>query len=573
MKPRPTVNHHLGPNRQASGGTRQWGRWDSSRASPNRRHHSIPTVADHAGVRHTSSVIIVNVSLCDTIYWRCHVGFGTYYKVSKHSPPSATELLVAATSRVRPTPGRTPWNYGWCVETYRQSDKAAIKTPSGVVSIDAEGVRALEAAAGLLLRDSRIRERWEEEEFWGFIASLVATAAVSSQPANFINENVDRLRNTGPALTMHLIANVTWSGPPLAIGDVVLGAANDEFVKLVNDEAKKRPKMDSSGAESWLKDQIHPRLSDKDSATPVAIASWTIGQAELAHREAARKLDDVVNLCLLLENDLDSHQIYRRGATNRPGIRGLTLDRGAIERGLNPGARIELASQPVIITEIFGDSRNFHWFNAEPLPLGTLLLQGHLRQALASCLTGDPISNKVRLAARWFGEAHYSLQNDDTALALGVAMDALLSAHRTLPGSAMADRFALLESDAAERRTRVQKYLELYSVRSSVAHGGQSSKLENPALLHAYFDAVRWAAHRLLILREKFALSSLKELDDLFDDLRLGAKTWPPDEIGKEGLDATASPIQQCADTTKNANKMHTNEENSPNRVVATPID
>jgi len=63
---------------------------------------------------------------------------------------------------------------------------------------------------------------------------------------------------------------------------------------------------------------------------------------------------------------------------------------------------------------------------------------------------------------------------DDAALALGVAMDALLSGQRAMPGSALADRFAMLADDPLQRRNLVAEYLASYQVRSSVAHGGRS---------------------------------------------------------------------------------------------------
>jgi hypothetical protein len=174
-----------------------------------------------------------------------------------------------------------------------------------------------------------------------------------------------------------------------------------------------------------------------------------VGQDWKALEETERQLRNIVDLALLLERDLNGHKIYRRGETNRPGIRGLTLDRGAIESNLEGSATLELAASQLTITEV-GDIRSFNWFSAEPLPLDTLLDQSYLREAVQSCLKDDPISNRVRVAARWFAEAHYTLADDDAALALGVAMDAMLTGQNNLPGSAMADRVAMLEERSCE---------------------------------------------------------------------------------------------------------------------------
>jgi len=105
-------------------------------------------------------------------------------------------------------------------------------------------------------------------------------------------------------------------------------------------------------------------------------------------------------------------------------------------------------------------------------------------------------------------------------------MDALLSGQRALPGSAMADRFALLDANPHQRRERVKSYLEFFRVRSSVAHGGRSSRLDQGDFVRQYQDAVRWAARRALALRDEFEPSSETQVDELFDALRLGSRMW-----------------------------------------------
>jgi hypothetical protein len=187
----------------------------------------------------------------------------------------------------------------------------------------------------------------------------------------------------------------------------------------------------------------------------------------------------------------------------------------------------EPASVPLHVDALEGERWHIRLIAAEPFPLGELMNQEYLHEAVTSCLKQNPISNRIRVAARWFAEAHYSIADDDAALALGVAMDSMLTGQRALAGSVMADRFALLAEDPRDRRERAKTYLDYYSVRSSVAHGGRSSKLDQDDFIESYLEFVRWAAWRLLAVQDTFAPSSEKEIDALFDDLRWGIRTWP----------------------------------------------
>jgi len=90
----------------------------------------------------------------------------------------------------------------------------------------------------------------------------------------------------------------------------------------------------------------------------------------------------------------------------------------------------------------------------------------------------------------------------------------------------MADRFALLNEDPEIRRKLVAEYKKYYGVRSSVAHGGRSSKLDASGFLANYKASVQWAAWRSLALRDKFAVSSEMDVDTLYDDLRWGVRSW-----------------------------------------------
>lgn len=439
---------------------------------------------------------------------------------------SINQLLANAVSQLRPCPDRKPWNYGWQLDSYRHSGQAALAGFDGPVTLNEEGIEAYELATQTLLRERSIGDRWEAEEFWGLLGSLIVAASQTRDPLDFIERSVNHLRSVGPALTVTLIANVSWEGPPIAIGEAVVGYANPELIAFINSSAAGRCTVDEDEGSQWLVSQVQPRLTAVPNENPVALATWSVGQSNLAYAESDRQLRNIVDLCVMLERDLRQYKVYRRGGINRPGTRGLTIDRGAVERGLSKASRLELASQPLITSSLNMGRQSVRWYSAEPLPLGVLLRQPYLSDAVRACTKDDPIYNRLRVAARWFAEAFYTEAPDDAALALGVALDALLSGQQSLSGSVMADRFAFLSEHPDQRRERVKTYLELYGVRSSVAHGGQSSKLSNNAFLGDYQAAVHWAAWRLLALRESFAPKSPKEVDELFNDLRWGAVRW-----------------------------------------------
>lgn len=433
--------------------------------------------------------------------------------------------ILCAAEQVQEVPDREPWDYGWCVLKYRRSDRAALSGPHGSVTIPSEVLRGWEDAVQQLLREPAIQARWDKEEFWGIIGSLTVAAHYHQSPSAMLMSGLHRLRAAPQTLTLQLVANVTWGEPPMAFGDVVLGKADKNFLHLVNEHAGVRRTVPDEEADRWLEQQIRPRLSH-GRTHPVALASWTPGQSFLALAQAERKLRDLVDLTVLLERDLPHFEVFRRGTTNRPGIRGLTLERGSVETRMKEDPwSLELASTPVLFNAL-GAASPVHWHGAEPVPLGAMLAQSYLRHAVSSCLGGGPLSLSIRVAARWFSESHFAEELDFSVLALGVSMDALLGGKRVLPGSALADRYALLSEAPTERRDRRKEFNEFYSIRSAIAHGGASSKVEQGEFINRYQSAVCDAAWRIIALRDQFRPQSDKGVDDLFDDLRLGVRSW-----------------------------------------------
>ena len=234
---------------------------------------------------------------------------------------SITDLLAFAATHVVPTPGREPWGYGWAFPDYRHSDRAALEGCDGPVTFSDSGISAFEEAVTRLLKEQKIRARWDIERFWGDVASMVVTAFQKSDINKFIDRYVASLRTVGPTLTVQLIANVVWNQPPMLIGNTVLGNANMIFMDFVNSSAGKRPRISGKSAEKWLYKEVQPRISGEGDGPPAAMACWTVSQATLAERESERNLRDIVDLTILLEHDLQAYKVYHRGGTNRPGAR------------------------------------------------------------------------------------------------------------------------------------------------------------------------------------------------------------------------------------------------------------
>jgi hypothetical protein len=441
----------------------------------------------------------------------------------QRSDPVQRNLELAVTHVVA-APEREPWTYGWAYEDYRQSEKAAFDGPSGPLSMSAEGLDAFEKAMNVLLKEADVRKRWSGEELWGLLATMTGVAREREDPKSFVRGALRRIREAPQALSVVLIANASWSGPPMEVAGMVVGHADQEFLDEVCRLGGSRLTPDASLGERWLREQVEPRLNDKSVAVPVALASWGWGQSHRATEEVERHVRNLVDLCLLLESDLKGHQLYRRGATNRPGVRGLTLDRGAVGAYLRGPGQLELSSQPLVVQDL-GGRAPVQWYGVEPLPLGNLLAQPALQQSVVESFGDDLIASRLRVAARWFAESHYTSEHDDAALALGVALDAMLSGKDALPGSALADRFAMLEPVPDKRAERVKTHLNLYKVRSSVAHGGASSSL-NADFISSFVSEVQWVAQRLLALRVQFAPVSESDIKTCFDEFRWGIRTW-----------------------------------------------
>jgi hypothetical protein len=224
----------------------------------------------------------------------------------------------------------------------------------------------------------------------------------------------------------------------------------------------------------------------------------------------------------MFSDRLDEHGIYSlRGSTNRPGVRGIALDRGALGDLLAETGSAELAARVLTITS-WGAGNNFMWTSASPMPLDGLL-DADLLSLLGDLLAADDaIAQRLRVAARWYARAFWAGAEDDAALAVSVALDSLLTGKDAVPGAVSKGRFALLERDPAARGTRFDRYEQVYKVRSAVAHGGDATRpLARIGGARSILEDARWTARQLLALRQ---ISTPKD-DAAFREL-WGAVQW-----------------------------------------------
>lgn len=453
-------------------------------------------------------------------------------------PPKSVEalLLEAAISIRKVTSTDKPWVYGWSIEGYRRTAAATLPSKSGSVGMEPDGVQSYERAVGMLLSEKIIRERWDSEEIWGLVATLVVSAWESTSASGRIASGLSKLRSNLETLVVIPIANVTWDSAPMTLAGNVVGVLDDHFVEIVARESDGRPDLSSASAQKWISLQTVPmRLSritkDENSKRDVVVAAvWAKREMTSANDYADEWIEALCCLALLAQEDLSELELWSlRGAYNRPGTRGIVLDRRSVNDAFSSisGGESELTSQPFLESAEFGTSETVHWLNADPVPLDKLIALGNRDHWLENALKGqDPICKRLRVAARWHAEAHWTDNGINAVLALGVALDALVGSQSALPGRVMAQRFAHLDPNPECRKERITRYNDLYSVRSSVAHGGESSQINEMGFVREFASEVRWAARRLTEFASRFAVQTEKQMDSVFEDLSLGVQSW-----------------------------------------------
>jgi hypothetical protein len=155
--------------------------------------------------------------------------------------PSLLELVAAGRT---PVPDAKPWDHGWCVSDYRHSADAAATGPGVPVRLSPAAVGALEEAMQELLRRDSVARSWDSDQLWGTVVSAVATLPfklADAERVRRINERLEMILAPGPTFVAFELANVAWTGPPLVVGDAVIGLVGEAWFAAIKEHAKGRP--------------------------------------------------------------------------------------------------------------------------------------------------------------------------------------------------------------------------------------------------------------------------------------------------------------------------------------------
>lgn len=464
-------------------------------------------------------------------------------------------LLLEAAQNRQIAPDADPWEYGWSVESYRRSANPAAPSPQGPVAFSQSGVVALEGAVSALLKDTRIRNSWAEDDLWRMTVSAVATIPLdfSNKLLNaIVAHRVGNILKPGPTLVAFAVANATWQGPPVQIGEAVFGQIGPEWFSIASALANYNRLFDTEDAKRWSEEiesstcgtppdseeeESHKHqpgghcgaVFPRDIGIPKATVFATRSRFQLSRAEehASERFNDIIDLALLLEAGEPEDAKTSRPVFSRPARRGVTLDRVAIEHAISKTAHVqELASNTFIYSStVIGSS--FGWHRADPLNLNKLLSSSDALQQMEKILAqNSPLSRRLRVASRWYAQAHWAEQNIDGVLALGIALDALVGDKSGLPTSALAERYGLLEPVLAKRSSRSSEFRDMYQVRSAVAHGSLSPTKVDSAFRTRMVAAVRWASQRIIALDDQFGPTTDADIRTAFENLRWGTAQW-----------------------------------------------
>lgn len=409
-----------------------------------------------------------------------------------------------------------PWVYGWVDADYRHSGKAAIATSYGPVSFTVEGISALEAAVNELWKSPAIQRRWYLEDLWPVCASLVASLieAPSNEVAQLIAESLNSIQSPSQTMVSFALANVRWQAAPLLIAGLVVGRVDERWRAELDKSAQGRPVPPQDDKYLWWL---------RKDADVIGSAGWFDEQLHKAIEVAEFRFETLMSVALVCVSDLAEMGLYSgRGATHRPGVRGLVIDRGSLKLLAEqvPEVSHELAAA-TFVAGAFGRQPIFRWFGEDPLPLDDLLKTRVVRERVEkAALAVDSAWRRLATAARWHAKAFWADELSDTALACGIGFDALLAERGGSPGRVLAERFALLEPRLDQRRERAKQFSKLYELRSAVAHG--SSKSTTAVEVRSMAADLRWASVRYMDLIE---LNSVRTEDDhreMFDRLKWG---------------------------------------------------
>jgi hypothetical protein len=428
---------------------------------------------------------------------------------------------------------------------------SAPNAPEGPIALSKEGVEAVENAVNLLLGNAKIRRMWDSGELRSVVKTMIVALpqleAADDMRAKVV-ELVERLQSSTSSLVAFSLANVEWGlallvpNPPVVIANSVIGILDEEWIATVEREAAGRPNLSGPDAQQWLakQRQLSPNQRrygggltgrllwpTQEPSAPVVCATWVDAHSGLAVQQGHRRVAELIDLSLLMEPNPESVGVPGpvRDPVNRPGVRGLTLDRTAVGFALHQSAAApELVNETLSVSSLEAVA-SATWHAAEPLPLGFILPRLGLQGIRKLVETDSPLTRRVRTAARWYAKAQWAEETIDAVLALGIALDSLVGDPSGLPTRALSERFALLEASPTNRPSKANRFNDLYKARSAIAHGSIRSDIDLDYVSNMAAD-VRWAAQRLLALSDHFSPVSQDDFRDVFEGLRWGTRSW-----------------------------------------------
>lgn len=446
------------------------------------------------------------------------LGLGTS-DMSDQAVSKIVAALQIAIENVRASEADPRVGWAWMIDDYRTSLTRAFHGQGESLTLTDEGVQALTEAMNELVRDRQTRLRWKEEDLWTLVLSLLAAASGTAMVQ--LDQAVKRILNPVAVRTAAAIANVTWNDEPATFGDLVIGSVQNE----TEAEALARHVGLDTRERSAFVDHSLQLLNEYGAY--VAVTATSHRQGERAYEDFERVVEDLIGLILLFSDRLEEFGVYSmRGATNRPGVRGISLDRVALGEQLREKGAGELGAR-ILTIDGWSTGNRFRWQSADPMPLSQLL-DANLRPHVCDLLFAkDAIAQRVRVAARWYARAFWADAEDDAALTVSVALDSLLTGKEALPGAVSKGRFALLERVATDRDSRLRRYDEVYKVRNAIAHGGDgSSSLAKIGGARSMLLDARWVAERLVELRRIRTPNSENELRDVWSAVQWGTVPW-----------------------------------------------
>ena len=420
----------------------------------------------------------------------------------------------------------------WADESLRRRGLAAYETSSGTKSIAPGAMSDFEKAVNILMSNESIRGRWDAPELWSVAASAVVAASAEQDRKAAVRARVKHIISVANTLVAMVVSNTRWFGPLLEMDKSAIGLLDNSLVEKIKDM---RSLLNGSGAR--LPVDLHEGLVDAwrsrieaqyaFDSEPVCVYAGIVPRCgSRATSELRTRFSNLCDLTLLFTNQPESiGAIPLRGATNRPGLRGLRMDRRAVRLALQGGADGELLADILYASELrFGN--HTYWYSADPFNLSDALSKVGLRErVLHHLLRDEPISRRILVAARWYGEAFWSDQYNDAMLRLGIAFDALLGSKAGLPSSVLAERFALLERDVSKRENASRQFKTYYSMRSAIVHGGVPSEIDRTTILDVMHD-VRLVAERLENIDKTTNLRSEDDITRMFEALRWGTVSF-----------------------------------------------